>query len=273
VKGLEKNQSTPAVGTTNGLITQQQIRPGMKADSLKIPIYQGDYGSDGTKAIYNEHVYDIIITGDDLPKLLPEGSDVDLTIKVDKSERITHSAYFPILDYSHEIKVPNNTTQKEIDSHWLEEELSKAIQKLDLINQDDIYDDQDELKKINLELADTKTRFEQGKNDYDRKKDVLNNLRKTLKKLDKIQDLNEWPKIEKEMEEVFVHLKEVNIEFGTEQSSEIIEQFNQQIPEVIKEKNVKVAQELIDNIRQLDFALPLLMKDFKLLQTIHPRIV
>lgn len=255
IKGLEKNQSTPATGTTNGLKTQKQIRPGIKDDSLKIPLYQGEHGADGTRAIHNEHVYDVIITGEDLPKLLPEGSDVDLTVKVDKSERITLSAFFPILDYTHEIEVPSDTTQKEIDADWLGSEINKAQQTLNLIKQEGVYKDQEQLNKLDTEISETKKRFEQGKGDYDRKKDVLDSLRRSLKNLDEIQASSEWPKTEEELKDVFYRLEETNQKFGNEKTNGIVEQFKEQIPEIIKEKNVKVAQEMIDNMRQLDFAL------------------
>lgn len=255
IKGLEKNQSTPATGTTNGLKTQKQIRPGMKEDSLKIPLYQGEHGADGTRAIHNEHVYDVIITGEDLPKLLPEGSDVDLTVKVDKSERINLSAFFPALDYTHEIEVPSNTTQKEIDATWLESEINKAQQTLNLIKQEGVFSDQEKLNSLDAEISETKKRFEQGKGDYDRKKDVLDSLRRSLKKLDEIQASSEWPKTEDELKDVFYRLEETNQKFGNDKTNAIVEQFKEQIPEIIKEKNVKVAQEMIDNMRQLDFAL------------------
>jgi len=255
IKGLEKNQSTPATGTTNGLKTQKQIRPGIKDDSLKIPLYQGEHGADGTRAIHNEHVYDVIITGEDLPKLLPEGSDVDLTVKVDKSERISLSAFFPILDYTHEIEVPSDTTQKEIDANWLGSEINKAQQTLNLIKQEGVYYDQEKLDKLDTEISETKKRFEQGKGDYDRKKDVLDNLRRSLKSLDEIQASSEWPKTEEELKDVFYRLEETNKKFGNEKTNIIVEQYKEQIPEIIKEKNVKVAQEMIDNMRQLDFAL------------------
>jgi molecular chaperone DnaK len=94
-KGLEVNQSLPAKGTINGLKTQKQIRPGNSQDVIKIPIYQGDYYSDGTRAIYNEHVYDAKITGDDLPSLLPDHSDVDITLTTDKSGRIEKIEHTP----------------------------------------------------------------------------------------------------------------------------------------------------------------------------------
>lgn len=255
IKGLEKNQSTPATGTTNGLKTQKQIRPGMKEDSIKIPVYQGEFGADGTRAIHNEHVYDVIITEEDLPKLLPEGSDVDLTLKVDTSGRVTLSAYFPLLDFTYDFEPDRDFVQGEINATWLESEINKAQQTLNLIKQEGVYSDQEKLNSLDAEILETKKRFEQGKSDYDRKKDVLDSLRRSLKKLDEIQASSEWPKTEEELKDVFYRLEETNQKFGNDKTNAIVEQFKEQIPEIIKEKNVKVAQEMIDNMRQLDFAL------------------
>ena len=67
ISGLEKNQSLPATGTLYGIKTKNDIRPGVDSDVIKIPLYQGEHGSEGTRAIYNEHVYDIIISGTDCP--------------------------------------------------------------------------------------------------------------------------------------------------------------------------------------------------------------
>ena len=254
IKGLERNLSTPATGTANNLKTQKQIRPGIKEDSLKIPIYQGEDKSDGTRAIYQEHVYDVIITGEDLPKLLPEGSDVELTIKVDKSERMEFSAFFPYLDFTFEKRIETEN-KEEVNASWLESEINRAQQTLNLIKQEGVYQDQEKLDKLDTEISEIKKRFEQGKSDYDRKKDVLDSLRRSLRTLDEIQDASEWPKTEEELKDVFYRLEETNKQFGNDKTNGIVEQFKDQIPEIIKEKNVKVAQEIIDNMRQLDFAL------------------
>lgn len=254
IKGLERNLSTPATGTANNLKTQKQIRPGIKEDNLKIPIYQGEDKSDGTRAIYQEHVYDVIITGEDLPKLLPENSDVELTIKVDKSERMEFSAFFPYLDFTFEKKIETENRQ-EVPTDWLENEINKAQQTLNIIKQEGVYSDQEKLDKLDAEISETQKRFEQGKSDYDRKRDVLESLRRSLRTLDDIQDASEWPKTEEELKDVYYRLEETNQKFGNDKTNAIVEQFKQQIPEIIKEKNVKVAQEMIDNMRQLDFAL------------------
>jgi molecular chaperone DnaK len=255
IKGLEKSLSTPAVGTWNGLKTQNTIRPGMQEDFIKIAIYQGEQDADGTKAINNEHVYDVIISGEELPKLLPADSDIDLTFRVDKSERMTLSVYFPALDHTEEITVPSNTTQKEIDADWLASEIDKAQQTLLMLDQEDIYEGKEELAKIEGEIQTLKKHFEQGRGDYDSKKDVLESLKRVLKQVDGVQTANEWPKVEEELKDVFYRLEEASERFDNEKAKELVQQYKKQIPEVIKEKNIKVTQELIDSMRSLNFAI------------------
>ena len=261
IKGLEKNQTTPATGIANGLKTQKQINPGSKMDFIKIPVYQGDYGSEGSRAIYNEHVFDVIISGEQLPSLLPEGSDVDLTLKVDKSERVTISAFFPYLNFTEEVVIPE-TVQKEIDAKWLETEISKAKQTLNIIKQEGDFTDKDSLNKLSNELAELEKLLEQGRSDYDRKKQIIDNLRRSLRKLDDIQDSTEWPKTEEELKDAFYKLEETFKEFegkveglNEDRIKEAIAQFKEQIPQIIRDKNVKVAKELTDLMRGLSFTL------------------
>ena len=255
IQGLDRNQSIPAVGTTNGLTTQRQIRPGDNEDFLKIAIYQGGHEADGTQAIHNAHVYDIFITGEHLPKLLPEGSSVDLTLNVDKSERITVEAYFPSLDFTHDIEVPRDTTQKEIDEDWLETELNKAIQSLELVKQDNTLADTDKMNETERYLDEIKNEFEQGKGDSDRKMGILDNLRNASKEVDRLQTASEWPKIEEELKSVFYQLEETNARFNNDMATPIISQYKDKVPDIIKGKNVKVAQDLIDAMRHLNFVI------------------
>lgn len=95
VKGLEKNQQIPAVGTLNGLKTRNQLRPGIESDTLIIPIYQSEHNAEGTSAVHNDHVFDVVITGDEVGQFIPVGSDVDITIKVDRSQMLKFEAFSP----------------------------------------------------------------------------------------------------------------------------------------------------------------------------------
>jgi molecular chaperone DnaK len=245
IKGLEKNQSIPAIGTRNGLKTQKQIRPGMDSDFIKIPVYEGEHASEGTRAIYNEHVTDIKISGADLPSLLPENSDVDLTINIDRSEKITVTAYFPYLDYSTDIEV--DSTKTSIETSWLENEIRKAKGSIAELKQDG-NSDNGQLSKVEAELEQIAKSFENNKNDVDGKQEVLTNLRKSLKTIDELSETTEWPKLEAELKEEFYRLEKANDDLGNEKTTQIVNQFRTQLEEVIKTKDIKLGNVLLEEI-------------------------
>jgi molecular chaperone DnaK len=111
VKGLEKNRTLPAIGVINGIKTKFDLRPGVLSDVIRIPIYQGNYNAEGTNPSLNNHVVDIVISGETLPALLPAGSDIDITIKVDTSSLMTFSAYIPFLNHTVEVDVEIRQTE------------------------------------------------------------------------------------------------------------------------------------------------------------------
>ena len=254
IKGTEKNQSLPAIGTRNGLKTQKQIRPGMESDFIKIPIYQGEHNSDGTRAIYNEHVYDIIISGNDLPALLPANSDVDLTINLDKSQIMSIQAFFPYLDHTSEIETPTDNVQS-VETNWLSNEIRKAKGSITELKQDDNHSDDAKLIKVEKELEKIEKSFKNNKNDVDGKQEVLTNLRKSLKTIDELNSTTEWPKLEEEIKEEFYRLEKANTDLGNEKSTEMVNQLRNQVEEVIETKDVKLGNVLLEEIHSLFFEL------------------
>lgn len=252
IKGLEKNQSIPAVGIKNGLKTQKQIRPGMDSDFIKIPVYEGEHGAENTRAIYNDHIKDIIISGAELPSLLPENSDVDLTVNVDRSEKITVTAYFPYLDFTFEAIVER--TISSIETFWLTNELRKAKGNLIELKQGGDSNDA-KLNKVEAELVHLEKTFENNKNDVDNKQEVLTNLRKSLKTIDELNEKTEWPKLEDELKEEFYRLEKANNDLGNDKTSQLVNQIKNQLEEVILVKDVKLGIVLLEEINRLFFEL------------------
>lgn len=254
VAGLEKNKSLPAVGTRNGLKTQKQIRPGMDSDFIKIPLYQGEHGANGTRAIYNEHVYDITISGAELPALLPENSDVDLTINIDKSQKVSVHAYFPYLDYTAEIEVPTDTVQS-VETRWLANEIRKAKGSIDELREDG--NNSPKLQKVETEIEALEQKFDNNKDDVDNKQEVLTNLRKTLKTIDELNETTEWPKLEENLKEEFYRLEKANKDLGNEKTTQIVNQLRKQLEEVIKTQDIKIGNALLEEINTVFFQLTL----------------
>lgn len=262
VPGLEKNKSLPAIGTRNSLKTQKQIRAGMDADKIRIPVYEGAHNADGTRALYNNHVTDIIISGIDLPALLPENSDVDLTVNVDRSEKITVSAYFPYLDFSFETTVER--TIQSVETSWLSNEIRRAKGSVEELKIEGI--DHDKIEKVENEISELEKKFENSKNDTDGKQDVLTNLRKTLKTIDELSETTEWPKLEEELKDEFYKLEKANKELGNDRSEVIVNQLRVQLEEVLKTQDIKLGKALAEDIYSAFFQLTLIYQLINLIK-------
>lgn len=250
IQGLERNKALPVIGTRNGLKTPKDIRAGMERDFILIPLYQGEHNSDGTRAIYNEHVYDAKISGADLPSFLPSGSDVDLTIEIDKSQNIKVSAYFPYLDYTAEIDVPVQTFS--VETEWLEKEICNAYESLDDARNNN---SSDKLIRLESQINTLENELNNNPNDVDTKQKVLTNLRKVLKEIDEHQEENEWTNLQEVLESTLDELQSDSKESNDPKIISAISQFSSQLNEVKNKQNVKLGKSLLEQMNALSFEL------------------
>jgi len=252
-KGLEKNKNIPATGVINGLKTRSAIRPGMIKDIIRIPIYQGDFNADGTNPVLNNFITEVIITGESLPALLPEGSDVDITIKVDRSQLMKFTAYFPLLNHTEELEIVIKQTEPPTEE-FLTNEISKAKRAAKKVRANDVSE--------KLEVLEEQLENEKGS--ADGKMKIQDALRKELLKLDGAEKSAEWPKVEQELKDAFYELEDLIEKIksnGVEETLNMnqvdahIKEYRKKIEHIIKDKNTKDAKELIIDIGQLDFEL------------------
>lgn len=260
IKGLEKNQTLPATGITEKLKTQKDIRPGISSDEIIIPIYQGDYYAEGTTAIHSTHINDIRINGEDLPSLLPAGSDVEITLKVDRSEQMTVSIFFPYLNHTEQQTV-EIIQGKSVSKEWLENEIRKARKIASRLKEDN---NSPEVEKIITNINDIAEKLDNKGGGDSGKLEVQDNLLKELRALDKLDTETEWPKVEKELKESFYDLEELLDKIkrnGDEENLKMeaieahMDEFRTKIEQIIKAKDVYHAKELIKEIEGLDWSL------------------
>lgn len=252
VKGLEKNKKLPATGVRNDLKTRKEVRPGMASDTIEIPIYQGAYDTEGTNLIFNDWITTVIISGENLPALLPEGSPVEITIKVDRSEQMHFSAYFPLIDHTEELKIQIKQTEPPTEEK-LKRDIADAKRTAKRVNDTIIFD-----KLIGYE-----NQLENEKGSADGKMKILDGLRKELLKLDEADKATLFPKIEQELKDVFFELEDlINKIKQNKDDSELsmnvdalLSEIRKKVDAVIREKNMKEAKELISEISRLDFEL------------------
>lgn len=253
VPGLEKNKKVPAVGIRNGLKTRSQVRPGVSDDIIRIPIYQGENAADGTNPLLNNWVYDVIISGESIPKLIPIGSDVDITIKVDRSEKMQFSAYFPVIDHTEELEIDiKNAEPPKTES--LRKEIHIAKRTAQKVN---------DPKTLN-NLESLEAQLEKSGGSADGKFQILDGLRKDLLTLEEQEKTALWPEIETELKEVYYELEDLINKIKTHNSSDGLDinklelhlnDLHSKVEHIISEKDMKEAKSLIREIGAMDFEL------------------
>ena len=244
VKGLEKNKEIPATGTTNGLKTRSIIEKGNANHKLRIPIYQGDYAAVGTELSLNHLVYEVTITGDKLPGTLPEGSIVDITIKVDESGRMYFSAFFPCLNYSEEVEFA--IQQEPVRSETsIAKDIANAKQEAQKANRNDLVQKLDELDE----------QLKRGADSDDNKLAIQKAIADILITLPPPPE--DWESVENELNEDYdkleglVYALENNGGGGNLNMANVKAQFEdirRKKHQIVAEKNIREAKKLIEEI-------------------------
>lgn len=250
IKNLEKNQPIPATGVRNGLKTPAQLRPGIESDKLIIPIYQGEHNSEGSSAVYNDHVFDVIITGDDVPALIPENSDVDITLKVDKSQLMTLEATFPIIGESIE-KTIDVQARNGVSIDELQERLGEAKRKLRSLKSATIISDR-ETADAQAILSDVENRFDGEKSSEDGKMHLLADLRRAFLSMETVEKAHEWESLEAELRTEFDRLEKANNELGNNYDR-YVEELRQQTDTVIRKRDIRMGRSVLKDIHSLFF--------------------
>lgn len=253
VKGLEKTKKVPATGVINGLKTRSIIRPGKADDIIRVPIYQGEYNAEGTNPVLNNLINEIIITGETMPALLPVGCDVDITIKVDRSQLMKFSAYFPAIDHTEELEIEIKQTKPPTEKSLIKE-IKKAKKTAQKVNDNESVSNLDGLEK----------ELENEKGSADGRMKILDSLRKELLKLEKEEKSSEWSDVEQELKDSFYSLEDLIEQIKGNNDDEnlnmdkveaYLDEYRSRVEQTIQDKNNREAKELSRQIQQVDFEL------------------
>jgi molecular chaperone DnaK len=263
LKGLEKNQILKgAVGVSPaGLKTPKQLTAGKVSDVLRIPIFQGEDGLEGKNSFQANYVADVIITGETLPKVVPANSDIEITLTFDQNgAKPVCSVFFPVIDYTEEVDVEINL-QPKVESDWLLKEIQADIKRANKLS-DEKHNE--ELLRCCSDLEQLKVDLKNEGGSEDDKMRILNSLRKIRTILDNYETDLEWPKAEADLkntyykaEELIEKIDEAGLwgDINEEKVRHQMDDFKNHIESVIREKDVKLAIEITENIMSLMRAL------------------
>ena len=229
VEGCMKNQLLPANGQVNGLLTPKDIRVGIKSDYIRISLYQQDEYVEGTKAIYCNHLYDVVFTGDDINAVLPRGSEVNIRLHADKSGTVDKFIVnVPYLDLDLDItdRITESTKGLVSDS-FFKNELSSLRKKASLANDDD------KMRR----LEDIEHSFDNSGNDRDGKEKAAAMLKEVGREIDAKHSSGEWTRVETELHRMYKELLEDNSKYGNAETTKLVEELKKEADKAINAKN------------------------------------
>lgn len=221
-KNLVKNTQLPAMQEKSGLRTRDLVRKGTP-DQVRIPIYQGEYIADRSPLQCHHHIADIIVSGQHLPSDLPKGSPIDLTLRIDTSERISAKVYFPSISHSEEFAFEIKNVAVPSQENLIKEaqEIKTVLQHLNSTPPD-----------IESEMSEIMTILNAGNMTSDTALQTFSNFKRIRLKIWEHQQIESWPMLEKELRDALLntdelindsekHLSEVDFKSLTNELSEI----------------------------------------------------
>lgn len=243
VKGLERNKTVPAVGTRNGLYTMSQLRPGVETDVVRIRLYQADQDGEHKSVVLFEYVGEISITGDDVDALVPENSNIDITVRVDRNEQMTVEAFFPDQDITISKEIDTSKKQSLSDAKTFTDAQIPAAKKSLAKLVKEGYDVENLEKQLDA--------VEEEYRNSSEPKMVMQHLKEVLRKIEDFEDSIEWDRLEKSLRREFDDLERANNDLGDDKTTQAVNSLRSQVDAVIRKKDVKMGREIKEVIISL----------------------
>ena len=255
LEGLKKNLPLPAYGKNGSIkmITDRELRPGMATDKVVFPILQTDQDVEQLrrehkklKKIYCTHLYDCFFTGDDIPSVLPAGSEINIMIHADKSGTVdSFNVDIPYFDLVIDITDRlTNVKSKVADISVYMADIEDAKKKLKSLDNPTLNQ---QLEIASDAFADAN---DKGR---DHKEQALENLKAILAKIDTEYSLGDWQRMENKLLGLYRDLVNDNRKYGNEKTTAIIKKMKEDVDRVIEAKDIDAAEQLYDQMWKMDY--------------------
>ena len=192
-KLIEKGTILPAE-KTKSYKTARTLKKTQDKNLLWIRVGEGE----SEIADRNAYVCELGIKGSELPKDLPEGTEVRLTIKINEIRELQVSAYLPAIDLTLNARATFRDELVQIDD--LEKELDAQIERA---RSSASNFSRDQRNRIATELETAEASLRNARNDEDEKRKAVKQVRDLKSSLDEAQKQIEMPELIKQFNEAF----------------------------------------------------------------------
>ena len=244
--GLDRNRPLPATGVAHGRKTTMRLRPKNDMDKLKIPVYQAaSYTSSSPASLY-EHVADVIITGKDVKREVPAGTEVEIQVVADSSEMMTFTVSIPSTD---EEIVKNLDTSPRFSADEADKLITRykanARVSLEKLEQENVA--VDVLKNRLYDLINSRHHTE--------KKAIVEQYKELLRDIYQLECDTAWERVIRKVDREMALLKLNELANGDEYSHNAFSYLEAYIESAKANHDVAAAKKLLKEISMLNYDL------------------
>jgi len=254
-KHLKKGEALPARMPIT-YYTTRTVRPGENKDVLNIHVREGE----SDIANRNVHLGILKIQGEDIKKTLPENSELEIIISVDKSRAIAAEAFSVLLDQKFTGIIVDKLSPKIKPEH-----IAK-----------DLEGEEERVRKLKQEIRRTSNKSVEQKLTEAKVNDAIGEIRgdiqaayggdpdaigkaehrlKDLKQnLDSVEYLSQWPITLKEYNEVINDCKDIVTKHGNNDDKDQLETLKSEAEKAINGKDTKRLKKIVEEIIHIRWA-------------------
>ncbi|MFC1952608.1 Hsp70 family protein [Chloroflexota bacterium] len=247
---LKKNDPLPAKRREANLKTSQTIRGGDSGTLLRIPVVEGT----NMRADRNHLVGYLKVSGQNLSKDVPIGSDVEITLIMDESRLVHVSAYVPILDEEFERELDPKypliiKEDVEVLVEKTKERLNEIDEKVQAVGSTRAEELLEQIEKEGL-ITEINASFisiqeQEGLDRRERRRIELD------VKLDDIEDLIAWPALVVKAETEILEGQQLVKDYGDSQDKKDFSRLEEEIQKAITSNSPEFLQQKINSLSQL----------------------
>lgn len=247
---FKKGDAYPATHSYRGFKTTQAVHKGETGDMLRIPVVEGSE----TKGDWNRKLGELVISGAQIRRDVPSGSDLEVTLHAKGPGAILAKAYVPLLDEEFEAIIDYD--RKEVDVRDLKKQYDAETQRLKVLS-DKAKETNDESAGDLLEdvpdMEEIGSLVETAKGDPDSGKKAEKRLIELRIHLDKAEDLLKWPALVTEANKSLDELEALIKKLNDIEHQDQVAKFRAQIKELIGQKRSEPLRKAITQVTDLHY--------------------
>jgi len=234
------------------LRTTIPVRAGGGEGMIRIPLLEGEH----ERADRNRRIGRLEVSPAQVRRDVPEGSEVEVTLRIDESRLVVARAYVPILDEEFE-QVVNLQTETVPDQAELAREAAAEKRRLAAARREaEELNDRPALAvlaRIDAEriVADVDEMVEAAKVDPDAATMCGKRLLDLKAAIDEVEDALEWPRLTLQAHDLLRATREIVMAKGSPRHRQMLQSAETAVQEAITAHNPRLLQQRLDELRSL----------------------